>query len=79
MDDNIKDAIDLLVHKAIDQLSVIKASTSLIATGGNGESLIDLKNASQRLKEIRSQIERKVADIEALVSRSKVSDKNLKE
>lgn len=77
MNEHLKDDIDLLVHKAIDQLSVIKASTSLIASGGNGDSLIDLKNASKRLKEIRTQIERKVSEIEMSVHNNVVSTKKL--
>jgi len=75
MNEHIKTDIDLLVHKAIDQLTVIKAATSLLASGANGDSLIDLKNASKRLKEIRAQIERKVSEIETLIGDSAINPK----
>jgi len=75
MNEHIKTDIDLLVHKAIDQLTVIKAATSLLASGANGDSLIDLKSASKRLKEIRAQIERKVSEIETLIGDSAINPK----
>jgi hypothetical protein len=56
--------IGLLVHKAIDQLTAIKASAWLVDAGGNGDSLKDLKNAHHRLKDIVSQLGLTIAEFD---------------
>lgn len=63
-----QDEIDTLIHKAVDQLSVIKAAVSFISAGGNGESLNDLKHAASKIKDISTQLGESVEAFVKLVN-----------
>jgi len=68
MNNTPQEEIDTLIHKAVDQLSVIKAAVSFITAGGNGDSLSDMKNATSKLKDIDTQLGKSVEEFEKLIN-----------